>query len=163
MTFFPVGRLPSSYLSIRSFSVQWQSRPALLAAPWREYSYAVSVQFSMKTNLRSTVLIAAAAGVVAAGYIYVSRLESRTRLLEARLARVETALNGEKATAALAVKQPAGPAQSHAAPAFQIRTVLPPAGQQDSLEARAERIEQELTPHVELIPLARPENPAIDR
>jgi hypothetical protein len=111
----------------------------------------------MKAKLRSIVLFVVTAGVIAGGFGSVARLALRTRLLEARLARVEAALNGEKTAGAQAVTLPTGPSGPGQAPAFQTLQGLPSATQQDSLEVRVEKIEQELTPHVELLAPARPE------
>jgi hypothetical protein len=140
---------------------------SLIVAPataiWREHFRAVPVQFRMKPKLRSIVLFVAVAGVIAGGCGYVACLASRTRLLEARLARVEAALNGKQTTGAWTVTQPTGPAKHGAAPLIRIPQVLPPGGRQDSLEQRVEKIEQELTPHVELLSAARPEAPGVNR
>jgi len=84
-------------------------------------------------------------------------------LLGARLTRVEAALNAGKTGGAPAVTMPARLARQGAAPLVRIPQVLPSGGQQDSLECRVERIEHELTPHFELLPLARPDAPGATR
>ncbi|HUD45645.1 MAG TPA: hypothetical protein VMR33_02390 [Candidatus Baltobacteraceae bacterium] len=117
----------------------------------------------MKTKLRSIILIVAAAGLSAGGYGYVSALASRTRLLEARLARVEAGVNGNTTAIARIVALPAGSAKPGAVSTLWPPQVSPPGGQQDSLEWRVEKIERELTPHLEFISVAAPEAPDAKR
>jgi hypothetical protein len=136
---------------------------ASLAAFWREYFRAVPVQSRMKTKLLSMALVVAAAGFVAGGCGYLVWLNSRTQSLEARLARVEAALNANNTTGAWTAAAPAALARQGAAPLLQIPRVLPLGRQRDSLERRVEKIEQELTPHFELLPLARPAAPGVTR
>jgi hypothetical protein len=117
----------------------------------------------MKARLCSIALVVAAAGIIAGGGAYVASFASRTRSLEARLARVEAALNAKETTGAWRFTAPAGLAKNGATPLLRVPLVSPPAGQTDSLERRVEKIEQELRPHFQLLSPARPDAPAIIR
>lgn len=113
----------------------------------------------MKLKLRSIILIASAVGVIAGGCVYVARLASHTRVLETRLARVEAALNRQDTKGLRSVTPSMGSASQVAPTPSQttrefpfVMQQTPFVVQQNSLESRVEKIEQELTPHLELLP-----------
>jgi hypothetical protein len=117
----------------------------------------------MKAKLCMMALVMAAAAIIAGGGGYVASLASRTRSLEARLARVEAALNAQEATGAWRGAAPAGLAGNGAQPRLRLPQAPWPAGQPDSLERRVEKIEQELKPHLEYLSPAPPDAPGVAR
>jgi hypothetical protein len=120
----------------------------------------------MKAKLLSIIPVLAAAAIVAGCIVYVTRLEARARRLEARLARVEAALYEKTLADTPAVVHSANGTMSFA-PKLEV---LPPAPQfhsyqqqPGSLEQRVERIEKELTPHLELLGPTHPVSPDLQR
>jgi ABC-type glycerol-3-phosphate transport system substrate-binding protein len=125
----------------------------------REQFRAVPVQLRMKKKLCLITLVGVAAGVTAAAGGYVRSLASKTRSLEARLARVEAELNGKKTTEAWTAPPAAALAKQGTVQVFRSPGSWLPGGEQDTLERRVEKLEKQLTPHVELL-LAKPDAPA---
>jgi hypothetical protein len=112
----------------------------------RELFCARSVQFGMKAKLSSIVLVGAAVAAVAGGIVYVTRLEMGARRLEARLARVESALYGKPVAAGVLT---AVPSTNGKFTLVQKPQASLPEGQRGTLEQRVAKIEKQLAPHVE--------------
>jgi len=102
----------------------------------------------MKLKLYSVILVVVAATFIACAAEYLASLNARTRSLEARLALLEKAVNGEKIAAATGTQR-----------GTTVFPVIPQPSTdfyaEDPLEGRVENPEQQLTPYLEPIPLAR--------
>jgi hypothetical protein len=105
------------------------------------------------------LLIVAAATVIAVGIVSITRL-ARAQRLEARLARVEAELYGRTTSALVRTN---GPSMRGAAPLVLTPGFASPQEPQGSLEDRVEKIEREMTPHLELLSPATPEAPSVER
>ena len=108
----------------------------------------------MKAKLIPFLLALSVTAIAVTGWDYVAALNARTRSLEARLALLEHAVNGEKLAAAQALPAPVA-VQPGPPGIFYIPNGMRNVTVGSSLEGRVEKIEQQLTPHLEPIPLAR--------